>query len=111
MEGAGRGHAVWEPQPGAAAAVGIRRAAIVVARGTAVVAVDERDSAREARRDHRGGSLDADAGKASLPRRDGGVARIHSRDLAEALVIGNAVDDEAVDVLEVQAAVFQRRFQ
>src|SRR5216684_8419363 len=108
MKGAGRSHAVGKPQSGAAAAVGVRRATVVIARGAAVVAVDQGDDFRHAGGDHRDGGLDADAGEAALPGGDSRIARVDAGDLAKTLVIRNAVDDEAVDIAEAETAVLER---
>src|SRR5439155_25424422 len=61
-----RSHAIGEPLPATAAAVGVARAAIPVPARATVVAVDERDNRGEAVADERGGSLDADTGETTL---------------------------------------------
>src|SRR5205807_6905787 len=108
VEGAGRGHAVRKPLPAAAAAVGVAGAAVAVAARAAVVAVDERYRSGEAVADQRRRGLDADAREAPLSRRDAHVARIEPGDLAEALIVRDAVDDEAVDGVEGEPRVGER---
>src|SRR6516162_662417 len=93
MECAGGGHAVGKPLPTAAAAVGVARPTVTISTRAAVVSVDERYDRREPVADERGGSLDANAREAPLTGGYADVRRVHSRNLAEALIIGNAVDN------------------
>src|SRR5213594_3663643 len=65
----------------------------------------------EAVADERGGSLDADTGKTTLAGRDAHVGGVQSGDLAEALIVRNAVDDQAVDIVETQSGVGERFLQ
>jgi hypothetical protein len=111
MECAGGGHAIGKPLPAAATAVGVARPAVTISARAAVVAVDEGYDRRESVADERGGCLDANAGEASLTGGCAHVRRVQSRDLAEALIIGNAVDNQSVDILETKAGIGQRLLQ
>src|SRR5215813_3734771 len=93
MECAGGGHAVGKPLPPAAAAVGVARPTVTISARAAVVAVDEGYDRREPVADKRGGGLDANAGEAALAGGCAYIRRVQSRDLAEALIVGNAVDN------------------
>src|SRR5207249_10064251 len=72
----------------------------------AVIALGHRPGQPRLDDGHRG--LDAMPGAAPLPRRDRRVARVQADDLAEALVVGDAVHDEAVHVSDPEAGVVQR---
>ena len=109
VERAGRGHAIGKPVAGAAAAIGVAGAAIAVPGRAAVVAVDQRDGRGEPVADQRRRGLDVDAGEAALPGRDVHVVRADAGDLAEALIVGDAIDDQPVDVLEDEARRRQAR--
>ncbi len=111
VEGAGRGHAVRKPEARAAAAIKIRGAAVAIAARTAVIAVDERHDLGEARLEDRDGGLDAVPGKTPLPGGDGDVARVEADDLAEALVVGDTVDDQPIDVRQGEAGIVERVLQ
>src|SRR6202022_1539351 len=83
-------------------------AAVAVAARAAVVAVDEGYRSGEAVADQRRRGPDADAGEAALARRDADIGRIEPGDLAEALIVRDAVDDEAVDGVEREPGVGER---
>src|SRR6516164_7829263 len=93
MECAGGGHAVGKPLPTAAAAVGVARPTVTISARAAVVSVDEGYDRREPVANERGGCLDANAREAALTGGCAHVRRVQSCDLAEALIVGNAVDN------------------
>src|SRR5271165_6734758 len=108
MECAGRSHAIGNPLAAAAAAVGIARPPIAISARATVVAIDESNSIREAIADERCGRLDANAGEPALTGGYAHIGGVHAGDLAEALIVGNAVDSQAVDIFETKAAIGQR---
>jgi len=103
MHGAGAGHA-----PGAPLAV---VAAIQHAHGTAVVAVDQRHRLRRTAVDRLCGQRQRHAAEASRRFRQQAVLRVDPHDLGEALVAGDAADDQPIDVRWREAAIVQRQVQ
>src|SRR5215468_5012551 len=111
MECAGGGHAIGKPLAVATAAVGVAYPAVTISARAAVVSVDESYDRRESLADDRGGCLDANAREAALTGGCAHVRRVQSRDLAEALIVGDAVDNQSVDILETKAGIGQRLLQ
>src|SRR5262249_40340659 len=111
MECTGRGHAVGKPLPAAAAAVGVACPAVTISARAAVVAVDDGYDRSEPIADERGGWFAGNAGEAALTGGWAYVRRVQSRDLAEALIVGNAVDNQSIDILETKAGIGQRLLQ
>src|SRR5262249_4070701 len=85
--------------------------AVTISARAAIVSVDEGYDRREPVADERGGCLDANAREAALTGGCAHVRRVQSRDLAEALIVGDAVDNQSVDILETKAGIGQRLLQ
>lgn len=85
--------------------------AVAVARGAAIVAIDKRNRLGCPLRIRAAAVSMQMPEKRLLGRRDTDIGGLKSGDLAEALIVGNAVDDQSVDIRELESRVFDRLFQ
>ena len=111
MKSAWRGHAIGKPQASTPAAIVVALSTIACTGGFAIVAIDQGHGLGQTGLQNSRCGLDTDTAETTMAGGGQGVRRIDAAQLRKALVVGYAVEDQAVNVRKIQTGICQRILQ